>query len=136
MKINFKLVALLGGLALGLVATGCYPKVSGGVRFGVPFAKDEVYGLYEKPLDAVYSAALAVINDKGVVNTESTKREDATNIVKTIVGRYDQRNVYIRVQPQDVNLTLIRVQARTTAGGTDLPLAHTIEKEVALRLAR
>ena len=135
MKLKF--FALVGCVVVALAATGCYKKVSGGARFGMPFAKDKVYGLYEKPVETVYSAAVAVMTDKGgVINSESTKFESATNIVRTIVGRYDQRNIYIRVQPQDVNLTLIEVQARTPAGGTDLPLAHTLEKEIALRMTR
>jgi hypothetical protein len=133
---KIKILALLGCVVVALAATGCYKKVSGGGRFGVPFAKDKVYGLYEKPVETVYTAAVQVITEKGIVNSESTVRESATNTVRTIVGRVDQRNIYIRVQPQDVNLTLIEVQARTPAGGTDLPLAHTLEKEVALRMTR
>jgi hypothetical protein len=134
---KMKLLAVLGSVVVALAATGCYKKVSGGARFGVPFAKDKVYGLYEKPVEVVYSAALAVMTENGgVVNSESTFRENATNTVRTIIGRYNQRNIYMRIQPQDVNLTYIEVQARTPAGGTDLPLAHTLEKEVALRMAR
>jgi hypothetical protein len=135
MKIKF--LVLLGCVVVALAVSGCYNKVSGGARFGVPFAKDKVYGLYEKPIEAVYTAALAVMTENGgVINSETTKRESATNIVRTIVGRYNQRNIYMKIQPQDVNLTYIEVQARTPAGGTDLPLAHTLEKEVALRMAR
>jgi len=134
MKIKF--LALLGCVVVALAATGCYPKVSGGSRFGVPFAKDKVYGIYEKPVEAVYTAAVQTITDKGVIQSESTVRESATNTVRTIVGRVDQRNIYILVTPQDVNLTRIEVQARTPAGGTDLPLAHTLEKEIALRMVR
>ena len=133
---KIKLLALLGCVVVTLGATGCYKKVSGGARFGVPFARDEVYGLYEKPVETVYTAAVQVITEKGAVNSESSIRENATNTVRTIVGRVDQRNIYIRVEPQDVSLTLIKVQARTSAGGTDLPLAHTLEKEIALRMTR
>ena len=133
---KIKLLALLGCAVVALAATGCYKKVSGGARFGVPFARDEVYGLYEKPVETVYTAAVQVITEKGAVNSESSVRENATNTVRTIVGRVDQRNIYIRVEPQDVSLTLIKVQARPSAGGTDLPLAHTLEKEIALRMTR
>lgn len=134
MKIKF--LALLSGVVVALAATGCYSKVSGGGRFGVPFAKDKVYGVYEKSVEAVYSAAAQTMKDKGVISSESTVNESPTNTIRTIVGRVDQRNIYIRVEPQDVNLTRIEVQARTPAGGTDLPLAHTLEKEIALRMVR
>ena len=134
---KIKIFAFLGCLLVALAASGCYKKVSGGARFGVPFAKDKVYGLYEKPMEVVVTAAKQVMTENGgVINSESTYNEGSTNMVRTLVGRYAQRNIYIKIQPQDVNLTYIEVQARTPAGGTDLPLAHTLEKEVALKMAR
>jgi hypothetical protein len=40
----------------------------------------------------------------------------------------------MRVQPVDAKVTEILVQARTKAGGTDVDLAHEMEKQVALKL--
>jgi hypothetical protein len=46
----------------------------------------------------------------------------------------NQRNVYVRVESMTPTLTAIAVQARHPAGASDLPLAHQLEKEIALAL--
>ena len=130
-----KFLAVVGALALVAVASGCYSKVSGGSRVGMPFVKDKVTGNYDRPLAEVYNAAIQVVNFNGAVVKESTDFGQ-TNVVKTIVGRVMQRNVYISVESVDPKVTQIVVQARTSAGGSDMPLAHELEKQVALKLAR
>ena len=130
-----KFLAVVGALAIVAVATGCYSKVSGGSRMGVPFVKDKVTGNYERPVAEVYAAAIQVINFNGAVVKESTDFGQ-TNVVKSIVGRVMERNVFVSVEPMDAKVTSIVVQARTSGGGTDMSLAHELEKQVALKLAR
>lgn len=134
---NFKFIALIACLLTAVAVTGCYKKVSGGKRMGVPvanWAKDRVYGIYERPVDYVYNAALTTLRARGEVISESSNFSNPTNVVRTIVSRVDGRNVWVRVQPHDGTLTIIEVQARTPAGIADLPLAHTLEKEIAIQM--
>lgn len=132
---KIKLFAVVSAIAIAAAATGCYSKVSGGSRMGVPFVKDRVTGNYERPVAEVYTAAIQVINFNGTVVRESTDFGQ-TNVVKTIEGRVMERNVYVSVQAMDTKVTTVTVQARSSGGGTDMPLAHELEKQVALKLAR
>jgi hypothetical protein len=136
-RMNIKFLAVIGAVALAVCGSGCYSKVSGGSRMGVPFLKDKAYGNYQRPMAEVYSAAIQVINFNGVVVKESTdfNATNQANQVKTIIGKVMERNVYVRVEEVDPKVTQIVVQARTTAGGSDMPLSHELEKQVALKLA-
>jgi hypothetical protein len=136
---KIKICLVLGCVMAALAVTGCYKKVSGGSRMGVPFiswSKSKVYGVYEKPVDQVYNAALTVITQKGVVTSEGTSDPGTTNVLRTVVGRVEGRNIYVGVRPHEANFSLIEVQARTPAGVSDLALAHTLEKEIALQMVR
>ncbi len=130
-----KLVTLLGVFTLVFVVAGCYSKVTGGSRMGVPFVKDEVMGRYERPLDDVYNAAKQVILFNGTLVNESILHGQ-TNEVKTLEGRVNQRFVWVRAEQLDPKLTQVTVQARTTGGGRDIDLAHELEKQIALKLVR
>ncbi len=57
-----------------------------------------------------------------------------TNAVKTVEGKVNQRTVWVRVEAVDPKVTAVVVQTRTPGGGSDLPLAHEIEKQIALKL--
>lgn len=122
-------------LAFALVSTGCVKKVTGGTTAGVPFAKDTVEGQYQRPVETVFTAAREVIRENGSLISESVQHSE-TNQVKTIVGKVDQRTVYVRVAPVDASITSVRVQARTSGGGPDVYLAHEMEKQIALKLVR
>ena len=104
---------------------------------GVPFLKDKVYGNYNRSMAEVYGAAIQVINFNGAVVKESTdfNPTNQTSQVKTIIGKVMERNVYVRVEAVDPKVTQIVAQARTTGGGSDMPLSHELEKQVALKLA-
>lgn len=130
-----KLVTLLGVFTLVFLVAGCYSKVTGGSRMGMPFVKDEVTGRYERSLDDVYNAAKQVIVFNGTLVNESILHGQ-TNEVKTLEGRVSQRFVWIRTEQLDPKLTQVTVQARTTGGGRDLDLAHELEKQIALKLVR
>ncbi len=125
-------VVLLGALLAG---AGCVGTVTGRTKAGVPFVKDWVEGRYERPVDQVFEAAKDVVKFNGTLLNESTLHS-ATNLTRTIEGKVNQRNVFIRIEALDPKVTGIVVQTRTSGGGTDLNLAHEIEKQVALKLVR
>lgn len=97
--------------------------------------KDTVYGNYEKPLDQVFEAAKEVIRFNGALLNEGIVHNE-TNMVKTVTGRVNQRSVWVRVEQLEPKITGVSVQTRTQGGGTDLNLAHEIEKQIALKLVR
>ncbi len=102
---------------------------------GVPFIKDSVEGHYERPLDQVYDAAKEVVKFNGTLVSESILHTE-TNMVKTVEGKVNQRSVWIRVEAMDPKVTGVAVQTRTKGGGTDIDLAHELEKQIALKLVR
>jgi hypothetical protein len=130
-----KLSIFAGILAITVLCAGCVSKVSGGSRAGVPFVKDTVEGRYERNVDQVFEASKAVVRQNGTLSNESTLYS-ATNSVKTVVGRINERSVYIRVEGVEPKITMVQVQTRTKGGGADVDLAHEIEKQIALQLVR
>jgi Protein of unknown function (DUF3568) len=128
-----KIFAALIGIVV--VATGCVSTVSGTKTATMDFTKDKVEGRYQRSVDQVYQAAVAVIQNDGVLITEYIPH-DTTNAVRALYGKVNQNNVWMRVSAIDPQITQIIVQARTKMGGSDVDLAHQLEKEVALQLAR
>jgi hypothetical protein len=94
-----------------------------------------VAGRYQRSVDEVYGAAIKVINADGTLLTEYIPH-DTTNTVRAFVGRVNQNKVWMRVEAVDPQITQITVEARTKWGNQDLDMAHELEKEVALQLAR
>ncbi len=125
-------VALLG---VSLLAVGCVKKVSGGSTAAMSMGKDKVTGYYERSVDQVYTAAKEVVKFNGTLINESLVHNQ-TNDVRTVQGKVNLRNVWIRVEDLDPKTTAVVVQARTTGGGTDIDLAHELEKQIALKLVR
>ena len=117
-----------------LWSTGCVDTVSGRQTGGFPLLKDQVEGRYERSVDQAFNAAIEVVRFNGALLNESTLHSE-TNTVKTVEGKINQRNVYIRVEAVDPKITSVKVQTRTSGGGGDMDLAHEIEKQVALKLA-
>jgi len=130
---KIKICGVLGALGLSLFIVGCVGTVSGSYEPGFP-VKDSVVGRYQRPLDDVYSAAIQVVNNNGVLVTEFIPH-DTTNAVRSVKAKIDKEDVYIRVEAVDPQITQVTVQARTTMGG-DIEEAHELEKEIALQLAR
>jgi hypothetical protein len=135
MHTSMKTTIFLVLLAAAIVGAGCVGTVTGRTKAGVPFQKDWVEGKYERPLETVFTAAMEVVRFNGTVVNESTLHAQ-TNFTKTIEGKINQRNVFIRVEQMDPKVTGIVVQARTSGGSADIHLAHEIEKQVALKLVR
>ena len=94
-------------------------------------------GGYQRSLDEVYAAAVKVINTDGTLVTEYIPH-DTTNTVRAFKGRVNDNTVWMRVQAVTVEppLSEITVEARTKWGNQDLDMAHQLEKEVALQLAK
>jgi len=129
-----RIFVLMAG-ALVLVA-GCVDTVSGRKTAGVPWIKDSIEGRYERPPEEIVKAAKAVISKMGVINNEGTiyVQDNQTSHVRTVEGKVNQRSVWVRVEAVTPVVTSVIVQTRTRGGGTDLDLAHEIEKEIALKL--
>ena len=124
--------ALLG---ITIISAGCVKTVTDTHTATVSFGKDSVEGRYERTLDQVYQAAVQVIQHNGAVLTEFIPH-DTTNTVRSLQGKVDQCNVWVRVEAVDPRITSIIVETRTQWGNKDIDLAHELEKEVALQLAR
>jgi hypothetical protein len=123
--------------ALTLVAAGCVTTVSDTNVAGNPIGRDAVSGGYQRSVDEVYAAAVKVINTDGTLLTEYIPH-DTTNTVRAFVGRVNDNKVWMRVAAVTVDppVSEITVEARTKWGNQDLDMAHELEKEVALQLAR
>src|SRR6266850_8260960 len=130
---NTKILVTLAGTIVCLAVVGCVDTVSDRKTVGVPYIKDTIEGRYERPMDQVHQAALDVIKFNGTLVNESIIHSE-TNTVKTVEGRVNQRNVWVRVEQVDPKVTSVKVQTRTPNGGSDIDLAHQIEKEIALKL--
>ncbi|HZQ47683.1 MAG TPA: hypothetical protein VFC07_11765 [Verrucomicrobiae bacterium] len=127
MKRKLFALFMIAGMA-GLVA-GCVETVDGRSQAGVPFVKDKVEGRYERPTPQVFAAAKKVLAFNGTLTGENT-------INNSLEAKVNQESVWVRVEELDANKSVshVIVQARTKAGGTDLDLAHEIEKQIALQL--
>ena len=124
---------MLAGAAL--VATGCVKTVNDSHTFASTWSKDSVAGRYQRTVEQVYAASVAVIQSNGVLITEYIPH-DSTNATRSLQGKVNQKDVWIRVEAVDPRTTQVDVQARGTWGGSDLALVHELEKEIALQLAR
>jgi hypothetical protein len=123
---------LLGAVLIG---AGCVSTVDERKTAGVPFIKDRVQGRYERTVDQVSQAAKQVVTSNGVLVNESTIYNQ-TNTVKTVEGKVNQRTVWVRIEAMDPKITEVTVQTRTPGGGSDIDLAHEIEKQIALKLVQ
>jgi hypothetical protein len=137
-KMNAKIlsaVAVTAAVAAAVVATGCVKTVSDTHAPAYSWGQDTVEGRYQRSVDQVYQAAMQVVQSNGVVVTEYIPH-DTTNTVRSLLGRVNDRKVWVRVEQVDPRITQVDVQARTKMGGKDLDLVHELEKEIALKLAQ
>jgi ABC-type xylose transport system substrate-binding protein len=131
MKTKICVVALLGAW---LVVLGCVSTVDEHKTFGVPGIKDSAEARYERSPEEILRAVKAVLVSEGMLNNEGTIYSQSKQI-RTVEGKVNQRSVWVRIEPIDSKVTRIVVQTRTRGGGSDVELAHQIDKEVALKLA-
>jgi len=123
-------LAFLGAV---IITSGCVGTVSGTKTGALVYNRDQVQGRYQRSVDQVYQAAVQVVQSDGVMVTEYIPH-DTTNTVRSLRGKVNQRNVWIRVAAESPQITDVTVQARTKVGG-DVDLAHELEKEIALKLS-
>jgi hypothetical protein len=133
MKNKFLLMISLATLSAALV--GCINTVSGNKTAAVPFVKDRVEARYPRSLDQVFDATKTVLLRNGTIGSAGTLFNQ-TNDVRVISGKVKQDNVWVRIETVEPRLTALTVQTRTSKGGSDMPLAHELDKEIALELAR
>ena len=129
-----KIFAAFAGIAL--LTAGCISTVSGTRTPAVTFSQDRVRGYYQRPMDQVYQASVAVVQNNGVIVTEFIPH-DTTNTVRSLQAKVDRKNVWVSVEAVDPNkpITLVTVQVRSPMGVGDIDLAHELDKEIALKLA-
>jgi hypothetical protein len=131
-----KFFAVVAGTAAALVlVSGCVNTVSGRKTAGVPFVRDTFSGQYDRPVDQVFQAAKSVVGEMGTLSNEGTLYDQTNTVVKTVEGRVNQCKVWVRVEQIDPKTTGVAVQTRTRGGGSDVDLAHQIDKEIAVKLA-
>jgi hypothetical protein len=133
MKNKFSALFVLVGICT--ILGGCVNTVGGNKTTAVPFLRDRVEARYERSLDQVFGAAKEVLARNGAIARAGTLYNQ-TNDIRVLEGKVKQTTVWIRVESVDPHLTGIIVQSRTSRGGADLALAHEIDKEIALQLAR
>ena len=117
-----------------IIATGCVKTVTDSNALAVTWSKDSVAGRYNRTVDQVYGAAITVVQKNGVLLTEYIPH-DNTNNVRSLMGRVNDRKVWVRVSSVDSRTAQVDVQARTTWGVSDVELTHQLEKEIALELS-
>src|SRR5882724_7846166 len=124
-----KLCVLSALAALAVIVAGCVQTVDGRSQMGDPFVKDKVEGRYESAVPAVMGAARAVIKFNGQLIADNT-------VNNSLEGKINQESVWVRVVELDAvkPVCSVTVQARKRSGGSDIELAHDIEKQIGLQL--
>ncbi|HSY42478.1 MAG TPA: DUF3568 family protein [Candidatus Acidoferrum sp.] len=129
---KMKIFAALASVGMALGTAGCVNTVSGTYTSGF-HNSDKVVSRYQRSVDEVYAAAIAVINNNGVLITEFIPH-DTTNTVRSLEAKVDKETIYIRVEAVDPQITQVTIQARTNVAG-DVQEAHELDKEILLKLA-
>jgi hypothetical protein len=134
---KMKFFAVLAGMAI--ITAGCVSTVSDTHTPAITWSKDNLSQRYERSVDQAYQASVAVINSNGVLLTEYIPH-DNTNTVRSLQGKVNEKNVWIRVEVIDPSptkpITEVTVQVRSTWGVSDVSLASELLTQVALQLAR
>lgn len=136
MKINFFLA--LAGLAI-VAATGCVGTVDGNKAGGLPLIRNKIEARYDRPADEIFAAAKEVVAFNGVLLHEGTLfgQTNAVNqIARTVTGNVNECRVYIRIEQIEPKISALTIQTLTKAGGSDLDLAASLDKQIALKLVR
>lgn len=125
---RMKLLSLIALAAFCGLLTGCVKTIDGRREAGVPFVKDQVVRMYERPVLQVWAAAKDVLNANGTIYSEDVMQS-------TVSARVDTRTVRVKAESLDPKTTRLVVQTRTKGGAPDLDLAGEIDKQIAIRLA-
>ena len=134
-----KIFAALSAAALVILMLGCVKTVGGGSTPGVPFADDKINASYERPMDEVFQAAKDVVKFNGTLVHESIQYGQTNvvgNIAKVVMGKVNQRSVWVKITQINPTISAVTVQTRTSGGMPDKDLAASIDKQIALKLVR
>jgi len=52
-----------------------------------------------------------------------------------VIGKVNQRDVYVRIEALNPQVTSVKVQVRTSGGGSDVDLAHQVASDITAKLA-
>ncbi len=126
--------ALLAGVA-AIALTGCVNTVSENKTAGVKLSPDQLENRYEVPLSTAYDASKRALINFGSVTRESNLLT-SSNQVRTLEGKANGRDVWVRVEALDPKLTSVKVQARSTWSGSDVQTAHELATRIALEIAK
>lgn len=129
---NKAIFAVLAGVAL--ISTGCVKTVSDTHSFASTWSQDTITARYPRTMDQVYRAAVQVVVNNGVLTREYIT--PGTNVIRSLEGKVNQKNVWIRVTAVDPTTSQVDVQARSSWGVSDVSLASELDKEIALQLTR
>jgi hypothetical protein len=130
---DMKKIIFAAFAGLVIVTAGCIGTVSGTKTPALTWSKDNVTERYQRSVDQVYQASVAVIQNNGMLITEFIPH-DTTNSVRSLQGKVNQHNVWIRVQSVDLNITQVTVQSRSNSGVSDIDLASQLVTDIALQL--
>jgi hypothetical protein len=125
--------AALAGIVI--VNAGCVSTVSNTSSPALTWSTDKITARYQRSIDQVYQAAVTVIQNNGVMITEYIPH-DTTNSVRSLQGKVNSKNVWVRVEAIDPKITELTIQARSSWGVSDVALSSELVTEVALQLAR
>jgi Protein of unknown function (DUF3568) len=130
-----KKIFLAALVAAVIVTAGCVSTVNDSHSPAMTWSTDKITARYERSLDQVYQAAVTVVKNNGVVLTEYIPH-DTTNSVRALSAKVNEKNVWVRVEAIEPNLTQLTIQARSSWGVSDVSLASELVTEVALQLSR
>jgi hypothetical protein len=119
----------------GLAAAGCVSTVNQGHEFAMWPQRDQFEQQYPRTVDQVYLASVKVVNADGALVSEFTPH-DSTNVIRSLQGRVNNRDVFIRVQAAGQTAADLTVQARTGHGTADIDLAHKLSTEITVELTQ
>jgi len=119
----------------GLAAAGCVSTVNDSHSVAIWPQRDQFEQKYPRTVDQVYNASIKVVSTDGALVSEFTPH-DATNVVRSLEARVNNRDVFIRVEAAGPAAADLKVQARTRHGTADIELAHQLSTEITVELTQ
>jgi hypothetical protein len=129
MKTAMNFLVLLAACCL----VGCVNTVTENQPGRPPAYRDRVEARYQKSVDEVFDASKRALTSFGNITAEG-KVFASTNQVRVVEGVVNGRQVYMRVEEVDAQVTAAVVQVRTKMGGTDLRIAKDLVQRIAVEL--
>ena len=129
-------IKMLVALMAGLVFVGaCVSTVNDRHAFALSPGKDKFESRYKRSVNQVYDAALDVVKSSGTIERESIISPGNTNQFRAIEAKVNGRKVWVRVESVEPEITSVKVQVRTSSGGTDLDLTQQLQSQIGIKLA-